>query len=849
VRGGRIGQHGRDGEGGQERRVTPMAGGTFVENLIGDVKHAARLLWRSPGFAATAIAALALGIGANTAIFSVVNAVLLEPLSYPQPDRLVALMRHFPDGDGIATSIPKFIVWREQAQVFQAIAAYDFAGPGLNLTGGERPEQVKGIHASAGYFDVFGAPIALGRVYSAEEDRPSGPRVVVISNGLWRSRFGGDPRIMGKTIELSGDAYEVIGVVASTFKTDPPADVWLPLQPDPHSTNQGHYLLCAARMRSGVTLEQAKAAMKLSAEEFRRKFPGPLMDAQETATAVPLRDTVVRGVRSALLILLGAVGFVLLIACANVANLLLARATLRKREIAIRAALGAGRRRIIYQLLTESVLLSLVGGVLGLGIGYAGVKALLAVNPILIPRIGEHGTLIRLDWRVLTFTLFVSLLTGILFGLIPAFGASRTDLTATLKESGSRPGSSLRQNKARSILVVTEMALALILLVGAALLIRTFAVLRSVKPGFDAHNVLTMEMSLSGSRFEKTAGVAQAVRDVEQRVGSLPGVEAIASTCCLPLTGGIDLPFTIEGQPPTDGPYNGDVQWRNVSARYFQVFRIPLLRGRAFTEGDGPGSDRIVVISEAMAKKFWPKGNAVGARIRIGHGLGPEFEEPPRQVVGIVGDARDSGLNNDPPPMMFLPASQITDGITALENKVLPVNWVIRTKVAPLSLSADLQGELRIATGGLPVAHIRTMEQVVGESTAQSDFSTMLLSVFAGVALLLAAIGIYGLMAYSVEQRTQEIGIRMALGASPGNVRKMVVGQGMMLAGMGVLIGVAAALGLTRFMASLIYGVKTWDPAVFVAVTVLLSAVSWLSTYVPARRASHVDPMVSLRYE
>jgi putative ABC transport system permease protein len=826
-----------------------MANGNFVENLIGDLKHAVRVLWRSPAFAATAIAALALGIGANTAIFSVVDTVLLQPLSYPQPDRLVALMRHFPDGDGNSVSIPKFMVWREQTKLFQAIAAYDFAGPGINLTGGDRPRQVKGIHASADYFAVFGAPVAMGRTYTLDEDRPGGPHVVVISNGLWRSQYGANPAIVGKTIAVSGDPYEVIGVLGPTFKTDPVADIWLPLQADPNSTNQGHYLLCAARMRPGVTLDQAKAAMKLSAEEFRRKFPGPLMDPHETATAIPLRDTVVRDVRGALLILLGAVGFVLLIACANVANLLLARATLRKREIAIRSALGAGRRRIIYQLLTESVLLALVGGVLGLVLGCFGVRALLAINPVDIPRLGEHGSAVSLDWRVLAFTLGVALLTGILFGLIPAFSASRTDLSVTLKEGSSRTGSGFRQNKARSILVVTEMALALILLVGAALLIRTFATLRSVKPGFDAHNVLTMEMSLSGTRFENTAGVAQAVREVERRVGALPGVDSIASTCCLPLTQGIDMPFTIEGQPPTDGPYNGDVQWRNISSQYFQVFRIPLLRGRTFTERDDAGSDRVVVITEAMAKKYWPKGDAVGARITIGHGLGPEFEEPPRQIIGIVGDTRDSGLDSDPTPMMFLPESQILDGITTLESRVLPINWVIRTKVAPFSLSADLQRELRVATGGLPVAHIRTMDQVVGQSTARSDFNTTLLSIFAGVALLLAAIGIYGLMAYSVQQRTQEIGIRMALGASPEKVRKMVVFQGMRLAAIGVVIGVAAALGLTRFMAGLIYGVKTWDPIVFISVAALLSMVSWFATYIPARRASRVDPMVSLRYE
>jgi putative ABC transport system permease protein len=826
-----------------------MADGNFIENLVGDLKHAVRVMWRSPAFAATAIAALALGIGANTAIFSVVNAVLLQPLSYPQPDRLVALGRRFPDGNGFSVSIPKFTVWSEQTQAFQAVTAYDFAGPGMNLTGGDRPEQIKGIHASSGYFEVFGAPVALGRTYTPEEDRPGGPHVAVISNGLWRSHFAGDPATIGKTIELTGDTYQIIGVLGSAFKTDPPADIWLPLKPDPNSTDQGHYLLCAARMRPGVTVEQANAAMKLAAEEFRRKFPGPLMDKTESAIAVPLRDVVVRHVRSALLILLGAVGFVLLIACANVANLLLARATLRKREIAIRSALGAGRRRIIYQLLTESVLLSVVGGVLGLAIGYAGVRALLAINPVDIPRIGEHGAAVSLDWRVLAFTLLIALFTGILFGLIPAISGSRTDLSSTFKESGSRSGSGFRQNKARSILVVTELALALVLLVGAALLIRTFMELRSVKPGFDAQNVLTMEMSFSGTRFEKTAGVAEAVREAERRVDALPGVEAIASTCCLPVTGGIDLPFTIEGVPPTEGPYNGDVQWRNVSSHYFQVFRIPLLRGRTFDERDQSSSDHVVVINEAMSKKYWPKGDAIGARITIGHGLGPEFEEPAREVVGVVGDTRDNGLDSDPVPLMFVPETQITDGATALESRVLPMNWIIRTKVAPFSLSSDLQRELRVATGGLPVAHIRSMQQVVGESTARSDFNTTLLSIFAGLALLLAAIGIYGLMTYSVQQRTQEIGIRMALGASPENVRKMVVIQGMRLAAIGVVIGVCAALALTRFMSSLIYGVKTWDPVVFVSIAVLLSAVSWLATYIPARRASRVDPMVSLRYE
>jgi putative ABC transport system permease protein len=827
-----------------------MASGNFLENLVADLRHAVRVLWRSKAFTATAVAALALGIGANTAIFSVVNAVLLQPLSYPQPDRLVALQRHFPDGTGRSISIPKFIVWREQTQVFQSVAAYDFEGPGINLTGGDLPQQVKGIHASYGYFDVFGAPFALGRPYSADEDRPDGPKVIVISNGLWRSRYAGDPNILGKTIEITGDPYQVIGVLGPSFKTDPKADVWIPLQPDPNSANQGHFLRVAARMRPGVTLTQANAAMQMAAEEFHRKFPNATFTSNnESAVATPLRDTVVSDIRKALLILLGAVGFVLLIACANVANLLLARATLRKREIAIRSALGASRGRVVMQLLTESVLLSLIGGALGLLLGYAGVRTLLAVNPVNLPRIDEHGANVSLDWRVLAFTLLVALFTGVLFGLIPALSGSRTDLTSTFKEGSSRAGSSFRQNKARSILVITEMALALVLLVGAALLIRTYMSLRDVKPGFDAHNVLTMEMSFSGDRFKTTAPVTSAAQEVERRVDAIPGIEAVAMTCCLPATGGVDLPFTIEGVPPGDGGFNGDDQWRNVSPEYFQVFRIPLLRGRQFDRRDQMNSDHVVVINEAMAKKYWPKGNELGARITIGHGLGPEFEEGPRQVVGVVGDTRDDGLDNDPPPVMYIPQSQSTDGETALESRVLPVKWIIRTKVVPLTLSNDVQRELRVATGGLPVAHVRTMIDVVGESTARSDFNTMLLSIFAGVALLLAAIGIYGLMAYSVQQRTQEIGIRMALGASPATVRKMVVFQGMRLAAIGVVIGVAAALALTRFMADLIFGVKTWDPVVFVTITVLLASVSFLATYIPAVRASRVDPMESLRYE
>ena len=813
-----------------------------------DLRYAVRVLRSSLGFTVTAVAALALGIGANTAIFTVVNKVLLEPLRYPQPERLVELELSGPQGNADITSIPKFNVWREQKQVFDAVTAYDQGGPGMNLTGGNVPEQVRGIRASADFFRVFGAPMAVGRAFTEDEDRPQGPKLAVLSNGLWRSRYGSDPNILGKMMELGGDPYQVIGVLGSAFQFDPPADVILPLQADPTSTDQSHYLLSTARMKPGGTIGMAQAAMKLAAEEFKRKFPNS-MGPQDGFTAVSLREARVGDARTSLLVLLGAVGFVLLIACANVANLLLVRATIRRREIAVRAALGAGRRRIISQLLTESVLLSLVGGAFGLVLGYSGVHALLAMNPGDIPRIGEHGADVTMDWRVLGFTFAISVLTGLLFGLIPALSASRSDLSVTLRESGARSGSGLRQNKARSLLVVTEMALALILLVGAALLIRTFAALRGVNPGFSTHNVLTMNMSITGPRFAKTAGVAQLVEDARQRVEAVPGVEAMATTCCLPLEGGLGLPFSIEGRQHTNGPNDGGAGYDIVSPEYFAVFRIPLIRGRMFTVHDNGGAQGVVLISETMAKKFWPKGDAVGAQITIGKGVGPEFGEPPRGVVGIVGDARNGGLDNEPFPIMYIPVAQVPDGVTALNSRITPLQFVIRTKVEPFSLSEEIQKGLREASGGLPVGHVRSMNQVVSESTARSDFNTTLLTIFAGVALLLAAIGIYGLMAYSVQQRTQEIGIRMALGASPERVRRMVVLQGMRLVLAGVVIGVAAALVLARYMESLVFGVKPRDPAAFVTVVLVLGVVAWAATYFPALRASRVDPMESLRYE
>jgi predicted permease len=813
---------------------------TFRMNL----RQSLRTLAKSPGFTLVAVLTLALGIGANTAIFSVVNAVLLQPLSYPNPDRLVEVVWTTDDGIADAASIPKFNVWHEQTQVFDSVAAYDFAGPGINLTGGDRPEQVKGIHVSADYFRVFGAPMATGRTFTAQEDRPGGPAVVVISNALWRSRFGRDPNVLNRTIDLGGEPYVIVGVLGPTFTSDPKSDLWLPLKPDPNSIDQGHYLRATARLKPGVTLEQAKAAMKVAADQFKQKFPKALSGPKDSFSVVPLRDAVIGDVRFGLLLLFGAVALVLLIACVNVANLLLARATIRRREMAIRSAMGASRSRLVWQSLTESVLLSLGGATLGIGLGYLGVRALLSLNPGDIPRIGENGDGVSLDWQVLLFTFAVAVLTGILFGLVPALTASRSDITSTLRESGARAGGGMRNNKTRSILVVTEMALALILLIGAVLLIRTFGALRGVNPGFDAHNVLTMDMSLAGVRFERAASVDQLEREGRQRLESLPGVASAALTCCLPLEGGYGLPFTIQGQAPKDT----EAGWISISPHYFDVFRIPINSGRPFTARDNGGGSRVVIVNEEFAKKFFAKGDGLGSLMTIGKDVGPEFDEPPREIVGIVGNVRQ-GLDQPPNPIMYVPMAQVNDGVIALNNRIGAMQWIVRTKVQPFSLSADIQRELREASGGLPVAHIRSMQQVVGESTARNDFNMTLLAIFASVALVLAAIGLYGLMAYSVQQRTQEIGVRMALGANPGQVRRMIVFQGMQLNLIGVILGIVASLALTRLMKSMLFGVTPWDPATIVIVVLLLISVTLLAAYLPARRASRVDPIIALRYE
>jgi predicted permease len=801
---------------------------------------------QSPAFTLAAVAALTLGIGVNTAIFSVVNAVLLRPMSFPDADRIVVFMNTSPRGSGDGASPAKFMHYRQQSSVVQDVSAYNNGI--VNYTGGSFPEQLRSGRVSADFFRLFGAPVARGRAFTEEEDRPQGPRVALLGYRLWTTRFNSDPDVVGKTISLSGEPYDIIGVLGEfnfeQFGTAP--QVWIPFQFDPNTADQGHYFQAAGRLKPGVTLDQAKARLGASAAEYRAKYPNALR-ADSSFSVEPVRDVLVGNVRRSLLVLAGAVSFVLLIACANVANLLLARATGRRREIAIRAAVGGSRGRIIRQLLTESVVLSAAGGVLGLLFGVLGIRALLTINTADLPRVGADGALVGLDWRVASFTVAIALGTGILFGLIPALQSSKTDLTTTLKESSGRSGSGFRQNKARSVLVVSEVALALILLIGSALLIRTAVALGRVDPGFDADRVLTMRMSLTGPRFQTSAGVEQTVRDGVERLRAIPGVVNASATCCVPLEDGYGLGFLIVGRP-SDGPTHGGGGWLTVSPGYFEVFKIPVKRGRSFTDLDTGNAPGVVIINEAFARQIWPKGDPLNERLIIGRGMREFSTDPERTIVGVVGDTRDGGLNNVPGPAMYVPQAQIPDAANALNVRLTPMAWVVRTQAEPHTLSGPIQEQLRQVTG-LPVADVRSMDEVVSLSTSRERFNMWLMTVFGMSALLLAAIGVYGLMAYSVEQRTQEIGIRLALGAQAAQVKNMVVFQGMRLALVGVVIGLGAAFWLARLISTFLFGVTARDPLVFVGVPVLLTVVAFVAVWLPARRASLVDPLIALRYE
>src|SRR3954469_2420433 len=824
-----------------------------MESFVRDLKQSLRMFAQSPAFTLAAVAALTLGIGANTAIFSVVNAVLLKPVAMPDADHIVVFINTSQRGPGGPAASPaKFAHYRQQTDIVENVSAFNTGV--MNYTGGNFPEQLKSGRVSADFLKLVGAPFLRGRTFTADEDLPQGPKAAVISRSLWETRFNADPNVIGKSISLGSEPYTIVGVLDRLdfreFGATP--QVWTLFQFDPNSADQGHYFQVLARLKPGVTVQQAYSRMQASGKNYREKFPKAI-GPNAGFGVLKIQDSLVRGdVKSSLFVYLGAVAFVLLIACANVANLLLVRATGRRREIAIRAAIGGSRGRIVRELLTESIVLSLAGGILGLFVGWAGIRALLSINTAGLPRVGAAGDMVGLDWRVVGFTVAVALGTGIIFGLIPALQSSKTDLTTTLKESSGRSGTGFRQNKVRSVLVVVEVALALVLLIGSALLIRTAMALGRVDPGFDTHNVLTLKMSMKGGQYEKAEAVEQIVRNGVERLKTIPGVVEASATCCVPLQGGYGLPFRIVGRPlaaDSQGPFHGGGGWMTVSPGYFEVFKIPVKRGRTFTERDRSTTTPVVVINEAMAKQYWPNADPMADKLLIGKGVMREFGgETDRQIVGVVADIKNNGLDSDAQPQMWIPQAQVPDLANALNVSLTPISWIVRTQVPPQTLSNAIQESLRQTTG-LPVTDVESMDAIVSLSVSRQKFNMWVMTVFGGCALLLAAIGIYGLMAYSVEQRTQEIGILLALGAPTSQVQRMVIGQGMALSMAGVAIGLAAAFGLAKLITTFLFGVTAKDPLVFAAVPAILAVVAFVAVWLPARRASKVDPLVALRYE
>jgi putative ABC transport system permease protein len=821
-------------------RSYQVRGGGMLETLWQDVRYAARVMAKRPGFTAVAALTLALGVGANTAIFSVVEAVLLRELPYRHAERAVVIWEHNRAGSrprGPA-SPANFLDWREQSKAFEEMAG--FFDDRYNLTGAGEPEEVPSQVATPNLFALLGAEAALGRTFTPEDTKAGQDDVAVISHGLWQRRFGGSPDVIGRAVTLDGESMTVIGVMPPDFKwfikemsrTGKPAEVWLPWSlTEQHRVRRGRYISVAGRLAPGATIEQARAEMEAIAGRLETEHAD--FNKGWTVRLVPLREQLAGEIKPALLVLLGAVGFVLLIACVNVANLLLARAAGRYKEIAIRAAMGAGRRRIVRQLLTESVLLALLGGALGLLLSYWCVEALVALSPANL----VDATQVGVNLRVLGFTLIVSLLTGLVFGLAPALEASRLSLTESLKESSRGNVGGRRGRRLRDALVVAEVGLALVLLVGAGLMVRSFMRLQAVNPGFDPANLLTMRVLLPQSKYQEDTQMVNFFRRAATEMRALPGVRSASAVSALPFADlGAATNFSIEGRPePRPGErYGTDV--RVVDEEYFRAMNIPVIAGRTFTEHEATENRRVAVVNEAMARVYFPGENPVGKRILV------NMTDPivPTEIIGVVGDARYEKLEGELRPMVYWTPPQLTYN---------SMTFVIRTSGEPEAMAAAARRVIQAIDKDQPVADVRTMESWLSESVSRARFGTLLLSGFAGLALLLAAVGVYGVMSYSVAQRQNEIGVRMALGAQARDVLRLVIRQGLAPVLAGVGLGLIGAFALTRVLSSLLYGVSATDPLTFASIALLLTGVSCAACYFPARRATRVDPLNALRYE
>jgi putative ABC transport system permease protein len=804
-----------------------------METLIKDIRYGIRGLVRNPGFTAIAVITLALGIGANTAIFSVVNAVLLRPLPFNDPNSIVWLWDTHPSLATIPTSLPDFLGWKEQNRSFEHLAAH--TGGSMFIDAGDGATDTPVSLVTPELFSVFHVSPILGRTFTNEETLPGRFRVAVLSHSMWQSRFGSDPNVLSRTLQLNGATYQIIGVMPAGFSYPDRAELWRPLPIDPAKLDPGpHYLNVVGRLKPGVTLAQAQADMSTIAarlsEQYKEKNAGHGVKLER------LSNVVVGDIGLALYVLLGAVGFVLLIACANLANLMLARVGARQKEIALRTALGASRLRIVRQLLTESIMLALGGGVLGLMLAFWAVSWVVSLSADTIPRVREIG----IDPRVAGFTLLVSVLTGVLFGLAPALQVSRPDLTDALKESG-RSTAGLRRNRLRSVLIISEVALSLVLLVGAGLMIRSFAKLNQVDPGFKPAQAMSLGVAILRTKYPEDQHVAQVYAQILERAANTPGVVSAGAISDLPLLGSnTSDSFTIEGRPPIPKESEPSTEYHVVTPRYFESMGIPLLSGRDVADTDTRQSPNVVVINDAFARRHFAGENPLGHRLRL-----QGQERDPLLIVGVVGNVRQLGLDQQPPAEVFVPFLQ--DPLSTEYQRAMTI--VAQAKSDPGAIAGPLRAAVTSVDKSLPVFALKPMTEYMHDSLSRRRFNMVLLIIFSGLALVLAAVGIYGVISYGITQRTHELGVRMALGAQPRDVVTLVVRQAMTVALAGVGIGLLAALALTRVIKSLLFNVGVTDPLTFAAIASLMTLISLLACLIPARRATKVDPLVALRYE
>jgi putative ABC transport system permease protein len=815
-----------------------------MTGLIQDLRYAIRQLRKSPGFTATAVVTLALGIGANTAIFSVVNGALLRPLAFREPNRLVHVWhvppaKSFPGMTTFSVSAANYLDWQSQNQVFENMAIYTYHG--FTLTGGEKPEQVDASAVSSNFFETLGVQPMLGHVFSPQEDQPGRSNVVVLSFRFWQEHFGSNVEIVGHNISIDGQSFFVAGVMPRSFRYPDFAQVWTPMAwTDKERAVRGeHHYSVVARLKSGVALKQAQAAMNTISSRLEQLYPDD--DRGWGAVVVPLHHDLVSDVRPALLVLLGAVAFVLLIACVNVANLALAKTLSRRKEIAIRTALGASSARVLRQILAETVLLALAGGAIGSSYAHFGVRLIMAFLGDKLPRSVDVG----LDVGVLGFTAIISILTGIIAGVLPALRLTRGDVNQALKEGLGRTDSDSGGHRTRSVLVVAEVALSLVLLIGAGLMIRSFQQLHGVNPGFETHGVLTMTAAVARAKFPLPTQQISFFERVLQRVRTLPGVESAGVIDDIPLNGnGSHQPIAIEGRPVVAMSEQPEVDVRLISPGYMSAMRIPIVRGRDFGDTDIAGRPAAILISESMAQHFWPGEDSVGKRLTLTF-----FPDVAREVVGVVGDVKLDGLDQArPSTTLYMPLGQASAPATGGWNS-FPMTLVVRSATNPTGIVSAVANAVHEVDREIPVHDILTMDELVTNSMSQQRFNMLLLGAFAGLALLLAAIGIYSVLSYSVKRRVPEIGIRLALGARIGDVLRMVVFDSMKPTLLGVAIGTVGALAMGHVLPSLIYGVKPTDPVTFLVVVFLLAATALFASIIPAYRATKVDPMAALRYE